>query len=188
MSTIQTFQVVGVDTDFSNHIVMPWNKGYFPNGASLAAVTAGVTIALAIPAFGTVGQASISETFASFEWTSTQTGGSITAGTEVALGQMCRRPRDVDTAKVHARVWVNETDRFTSLYLGLNDLSSNTNSANKLGSLTDATWTDIDFTQDISSWGDVLGVTIIAQGTNNYLNVGLTKFYIDFLAVELYTA
>lgn len=180
---IQSFPLVGVDTSFTGRIIVPWNKGKFPSTASAAAVTASATSGLAIP-FG-AGQASITETYALFEWTSTANASQVTAGAEVAVGQILRKSNasSPTNAQVFARIQVNDADRISAIYLGLNDENGN-NASTALGSFPTSWSNESSGTKNISTWGDLIGVTIVVQGTTDKNKVGLTQFYIDYLAVE----
>ncbi|MCH7472044.1 hypothetical protein IIA79_03725 [bacterium] len=127
-----------------------------------------------------------------FEWTSEQASQVLTKQAKIAVGVPSRNwaPGTVDRVFVSAKIWVDETDRFSDFDIVLSDgglnLSVFTISA---ASLTDQTWYYAENTFDISGWsspGKDLNVTITAFGTGNYLKVGYTAFMIERIDIRQY--
>jgi hypothetical protein len=120
------------------------------------------------------------------EWTSTQSGGNVDRGAQVAVGGFYDRASQGATFKLKPRIKVNLTARFSRIYLWIGD-GTNAYSQNVLGSMSDDTWYDtyeLDY-GDVSGWGLNMRYSITARGTDNSNNVGLTKFHIDWIRLNL---
>lgn len=183
MEIFMSFPSVGVDAGYTNRIVMPWNKAKWPPAASAAAsVSSSATVGVTIPLLNGQNNAYMSECCAVFEWESTQTGGSITAGSEVAIGQVLRLPPGATTARVYSRFFVNNVDRFSNVMFTINDENGEQGQFQVTSIPT--SFTDIDTgTLNLSSPGSFFGMSLLFQGTTDYTKIGVTQVYLDYLAV-----
>jgi hypothetical protein len=123
MEIMMSFPSVGVDAGYTNRIVMPWNKAKWPPSAAAASVSSSATVGITMPFSAGQENAYMSECCAALEWTSTQSGGSVNLGAEVAFGQILRLPPGATNAIIYARYFVNNVDRFDKVMYTINDQS-----------------------------------------------------------------
>jgi hypothetical protein len=91
-----------------------------------------------------------------------------------------------------AKFKVNETDRFSGIYLSINNTGANSSSSSELKSalsLADDTWR-LATTGDINfgGWSNVdnLRIVLTFQGTTTAANVGLTEVSVEWFAIRLW--
>ncbi len=118
------------------------------------------------------------------EWTSAAQDETITTGAQVAVSTVCHRYGR--SADVRARLCVNEPQRFSALYLSLNDTDGHSAETNNLVSLlTPDVWHEALFGHiDLSNWTGSLNLVLTAQGTVSVDDVGATQLCLECLSLE----
>lgn len=189
MLTVQSFPTTGIDTDgTTKRILIPWasNKypGTVPNPAIVTATAEIDFVFSGFPNDTTV----LNNAYMKLSWTSTQNGGVLLTQSQVTVAQVCRiNDKCTSHADLHARIWVNETDRFDTILLRLQDSSSGGSQTDVLGSLSDSTWADVSVTDiDITSFATPLRMLITAKGTDTPANVGATEFRLEYFWLRFY--
>jgi hypothetical protein len=124
------------------------------------------------------------ESYLQFEWTSTQSGGTVNNGLQVVIGQVCRNGAGTNSL-LRALVKVNNTGRISEAYLTAVDKANGANvytSANLVLGIGTA-WGAIQSLANMNSstWSNELVVSLCVLGTANSGNVGLTRLDVGLL-------
>jgi hypothetical protein len=130
------------------------------------------------------GPATLGASYAKLDWTSSAQGGTVTTGAQVALGAVCQRYGGC--ADLRARLCVNNPQRFSELYLCLNDLEGHyALTSNLINLLTSDIWHEALLGHvNLTAWGESLRLTLTAQGTNEADHVGSTQLLVESLSLE----
>jgi hypothetical protein len=177
-----SFPVIGSDADGSDHLIIPWDKSFFPSGASQATVTPSAVVVWAFN--NSTSTPAVPDLYGLWSWASTAGGGLITSGAQVAIG--CSFPNDgSNSAILQVSLKVNNKNRLKSLWLELRDDTGNNDQADVLASVS-GSWQVLSLTGvNISGWtGARLYATLTAVGTDLAANAGATELYVEWLAVS----
>lgn len=167
----------------------------WPASASFAAINAAPALAMDLDAIN------LGDCCATFNWISQPDGADgISSGAAVGLGIAYAKAAHRDGARsgkatVRARVRVNSLVRLSRLELALNDVGvadatpAHSVHGDVLAALADDAWGEVVLAAtgtDISAWSNQLRVGLIAYGTEEGSNAGITQFSLDWIRVELW--
>ena len=173
----------------------PFAACVWPSGAAFASVTAQPQLGMDFTNL----EAGLACAY--FSWTSVYDGEEgIATGSGLGLGFALAKVEHtggVVTTRIvlKARVQVNAPQRFSHLYLALNDVGDadaapvNSAQADVLPGLSSGQWAEVVLDSagtDVSVWGSQLRASLIALGTEDAADAGATSLAMDWLRAELW--
>lgn len=178
------------DDGSDKFINVQWAASMF-GAPAIAPVTAIVDAVFVFQTSPTLGEARLNSCYGKWSWTSEQSGGNMTKGSQLAIGTVLAHTlggTTWSTVDVWAKFKVSNVRRLSSVYLSLSDSGTNSSSsANQLGSMVNDTWYIAHHnSSSLTNWAhsNIRGV-LTFQGTTTAADVGALDVYVEWFAFGL---